>query len=101
MALSSSAREDRGGCKASPKVDDTGAFDPCAAQPCTVMHMHFRSPPRPLLARAVLPCCSVLLGQPALFLLGQERRQLKGSSCSCLHPVPALHQGAPAQIKAF
>lgn len=34
----------RGRCKASPKADDTRTSDPCAAQPCLVMHMHFGCP---------------------------------------------------------
>lgn len=33
----------RGGYKASPKANDAGTIDPCAAQPCLVLHMHFGS----------------------------------------------------------
>lgn len=43
MALGGSARDSRGGCKASPKAAGAETFDPCTAQPCLVLHMHFGS----------------------------------------------------------
>lgn len=95
MAFGGSAREGRGGRKASPKAENSMTFDPRAALPAGACA--FQVPPQALLARPALLSAT----RAALLLPRRESRQLKGSSHSHRQAVPALHQGAPAQIKAL